>query len=231
MAQVGRDNSSPSPAGTRPSVSQSRHMEVDDTVVVPASQPAEEAALEAAPTRPPPMVRRPEEEDEGLSFRQRYERDLQEAKDRLLGADPEFDGDDTNATLTEAERKRGWHYPLTKTQQKKEYGCVVNEQQRFLWRLQDGHLDIVEDYLGDPKKKKTIDINLYDEQGWTPLHYAAQLNHAEIVKVLLAGNANPGLKDKVCGLTAYELATMGVNDDYGPNDDVLEVLSLYAVKK
>mmetsp|Transcript_43960 Transcript_43960/g.136826 ORF Transcript_43960/g.136826 Transcript_43960/m.136826 type:complete len:208 (-) Transcript_43960:315-938(-) len=162
---------------------------------------------------------------------QRYERDMKDAKDRHLGVTAEFDVDDMNTTLTEEERKRGWHYPLTKTQQKKEYGCVVAEQQRFLWRLQDGHLDIVEDYLGDPKKKKTIDVNLYDEQGWTPLHYASQLNHSDIVKALLDGDANPTLRDKVCGLTAYEMATMGVNEDYGPNDEVLDVLKSYGIKR
>mmetsp|Transcript_43814 Transcript_43814/g.132624 ORF Transcript_43814/g.132624 Transcript_43814/m.132624 type:complete len:157 (-) Transcript_43814:108-578(-) len=155
---------------------------------------------------------------------------MNELKERYRGIENEFSDDDMNDTLTEEERKRGWHYPLTKTQQKKEYGCVIAEQQRFLWRLQDGHLDIVEDYMADPKKKKAIDVNLYDEQGWTPLHYAAQLNHSEIVKVLLDGNANPILKDKVCGMTAFDMAQMGVDDYSGPNDEVLEVLKNYGIK-
>mmetsp|Transcript_50475 Transcript_50475/g.117180 ORF Transcript_50475/g.117180 Transcript_50475/m.117180 type:complete len:201 (+) Transcript_50475:96-698(+) len=199
-------------------------MEVDDSVVLPASQPPVEA-----PRRPLP-VKRPVEMDDGLSFRARYERDLREAKDGHLGVQPEFDGDDMNAILSEAERKRGWHYPMTKTQQKKEYGCVVAEQQRFLWRLQDGHLDIVEDYLGNPKMKKTIDINLYDEQGWTPLHHAAQRNLAEIVQALLEGKADPGLKDKVCGMTAFDMAAMGVDEDSGPNEDVIDVLKARGIK-
>uniref|UniRef100_A0A7S0FAD7 Uncharacterized protein n=1 Tax=Pyrodinium bahamense TaxID=73915 RepID=A0A7S0FAD7_9DINO len=202
-------------------------MEVDDSTVVPASRPP---VVEATPA-PRPLVRRSEEEDAGLSFRERYERDIRELKDRFLGIEPEFDGDDMDQTLTEAERKRGWHYPMTKTQQKKEYGCVVADQQRFLWRLQDGHLDIVEDYLGNPKMKKTIDVNLYDEQGWTPLHYAAQRNYSEIVKVLLDGNANPSLKDKVCGMTAFDMAGMGIDEDSGPNEEVLEVLKSYGIKR
>ena len=124
------------------------------------------------------------------SFRQRYEREVSEAEKKYKDLEPEFSDDDMNATLEEADRKRGWQYPLTKTQQKKEFGCVPADQQRFLWRLQDGHLDIVEDYLGNPKMAKAIDLNRYDDEGLTPLHHAAKLGHAEIVKVLIEG---PGL--------------------------------------
>lgn len=121
------------------------------------------------------------------SFRQRYERELAKVQDKYKDLEPEFSDDDMNATLEEADRKRGWQYPLTKTQQKKEFGCVPADQQRFLWRLQDGHLDIVEDYLGNPKLKKAIDLNRYDDEGLTPLHHAAKLGHAEIVKALIEG--------------------------------------------
>merc|ERR1719378_1758869 len=114
-----------------------------------------------------------------------------------------FEKDDMNEGYLNAQDKsNGWFYPLTKTEQKKEYGFVAAEQQRFLWRLQDGHLDIVEDFLLNPKKKKAIDLNMYDESGWTPLHHACQRNYSEIVRVLLEGKADPNLKDKVCGLTA-----------------------------
>merc|ERR1712087_60294 len=131
--------------------------------------------------------------------------ELKALRDKYAGLEPEFDDDDMNESLPEEDRKRGWHYPLTKTQQKKEYGCVIAEQQRFLWRLQDGHLDIVEDYLTDPKRKMAIDVNMYDELGWTPLHYAAHRGYSDIVKVLLDGGADPSLRDKVCGMTAMDM--------------------------
>ena len=120
-------------------------------------------------------------------FLKRYERELSQAQSKYKDLEPEFSDDDMNASLQEADRKRGWQYPLTKTQQKKEFGCIPAEQQRFLWRLQDGHLDIVEDYLDNPKMKKSIDLNRYDEEGLTPVHHAAKLGHAEIVKVLIEG--------------------------------------------
>ena len=130
------------------------------------------------------------EKDKKESFRQRYEREVAKVQDKYKDLEPEFSDDDMNATLEEADRKRGWQYPLTKTQQKKEFGCVPAEQQRFLWRLQDGHIDIVEDYLGNPKMKKAIDLNRYDDEGLTPLHHAAKLGHADIVKVLIEGMGN-----------------------------------------
>mmetsp|Transcript_22520 Transcript_22520/g.27738 ORF Transcript_22520/g.27738 Transcript_22520/m.27738 type:complete len:213 (+) Transcript_22520:40-678(+) len=157
------------------------------------------------------------------SFRQRYERELAKVQDKYKDLEPEFSDDDMNATLEEADRKRGWQYPLTKTQQKREFGCVPAEQQRFLWRLQDGHLNIVEDYLGNPKMKKTIDLNRYDEEGLTPLHHAAKLGHAEIVKVLIEGKADPLLRDKVNGLTALDFAEAG-RWDSGPHADAVKAI-------
>merc|ERR1712187_8657 len=168
------------------------------------------------------------DEGDGLTFREKYEKELKALKDKYAGLAPEFDDDDMNKTWAEEDRKRGWHYPLTKTQQKKEYGCVVQEQQRFLWRLMDGHLDIVEDYLLDPKKRALIDVNLYDDYGWTPVHYASSLNHVDIVKALLDGNADPTLRDKVCSMTAMDMANMG-DGESGPNDEVIDVLKDYGI--
>mmetsp|Transcript_5974 Transcript_5974/g.13613 ORF Transcript_5974/g.13613 Transcript_5974/m.13613 type:complete len:211 (+) Transcript_5974:75-707(+) len=157
------------------------------------------------------------------SFRQRYERELSKVQDKYTDLEPEFSDDDMNATLEEADRKRGWQYPLTKTQQKKEFGCVPAEQQRFLWRLQDGHLDIVEDYLGNPKMKKAIDLNRYDDEGLTPLHHAAKLGHADIVKALIEGKADPLLRDKVNGLTALDFAEAG-RWDSGPHAEAARAI-------
>ena len=106
-----------------------------------------------------------EEKGKKETFRQRYEREVSQAQQKYKDLEPEFSDDDMNGTLEEADRKRGWQYPLTKTQQKKEFACVPADQQRFLWRLQDGHLDIVEDYLGNPKMAKAIDLNRYDDEG------------------------------------------------------------------
>merc|ERR1711972_816477 len=122
-------------------------------------------------------------EDDGLGFRERYEKETKDAKAKYRDADPEFPDDDMNDAIPEADRKRGWHYPLTKSMQKKEYGCVVAEQQRFLWRLRDGHLDIVEDYLGDPKKKMAID----EDSG----------PNDEVIEVLKAFNSKPFIQPYV----------------------------------
>lgn len=135
---------------------------------------------------------------------------------------------DMNETLSAAEKQQGWHFPLTKTQQKREFGCVPAEQQRLLWRLQDGHLDIVEDYLGNPKLMKAIDLNRYDENGWTPLHHAARLGHTEIVKALVEGGADPALRDKVNGATPLDFAKGGKSWDSGPNEETVGFLMGYA---
>mmetsp|Transcript_24007 Transcript_24007/g.45303 ORF Transcript_24007/g.45303 Transcript_24007/m.45303 type:complete len:215 (+) Transcript_24007:34-678(+) len=163
------------------------------------------------------------------SFRQRYEREAAAAKGKYAGIEPEFSDDDMNALVSEEDRKRGWEYPLTKTQQKKEFGCVPADQQRFLWRLQDGHVDIVEDYLGNPKMRKAIDINRYDDLGLTPLHHAARLGHAEIVRVLIEGKADPLLRDKAQGLTALEMAQQGKDWDAGPNEEAIKAIQLFDV--
>merc|ERR1711907_134363 len=152
-------------------------------------------------------------------------KEIDRIKNKYTDANVLFDNNDLNdSKLSSQDKNNGWFYPLTKTEQKKEYGFVAAEQQRFLWRLQDGHLDIVEDYLDNPKKKQAIDVNAYDEQGWTPIHYAAQMNYADIVKALLKGNANPSLKDKVMGMDALAVAYNGIDEASGPSIDVIEIL-------
>jgi len=160
----------------------------------------------------------------GTALRSKFVKERQNIQKKYANLPSEFDDDDMNETLDAQDKKRGWYYPLTKTEQKKEFGYVVAEQQRFLWHLQDGHLDIVEDYLLHAAKRKAIEVNAYDELGWTPLHYAARLNFPEIVRVLLDANADPDLKDKVNGMTASDLATMGFGEEAGSNEEVLEVL-------
>jgi len=167
--------------------------------------------------------------DETASFRERYADHLADLRRRRGSLEAEFSDDDLNEQLPEIDRKRGWHYPMTKTQQKHEYGCVVAEQQRFLWRLQDGHLDIVEDYLLTPKLRKAIDVNMYDEQGWTPLHHACQRNYVDIVRALLEGGADPNLRDRVCGMTCLDMAKLGAADGAGPNEEVIEVLTEFGI--
>jgi cytohesin len=51
------------------------------------------------------------------------------------------------------------------------------------------------------------DLNAADRYGYTPLHYAAQVDFgdAETVKALLAAGADPNLKEKE-GKTALHLA-------------------------
>eukprot|EP00439_Symbiodinium_sp_Y106_P078884 s1762_g17.t1 len=165
--------------------------------------------------------------DKVAGFRQRYEKEVAAAKSKYAGIEPEFSDDDMNATITEEDRKRGWEYPLTKTQQKREFGCVPADQQRFLWRLQDGHLDVVEDYLHNPKMRKAVDINRYDEMGLTPLHHAARLGHANIVRALIEGKADPLLRDRSQGLTALDFAQRGRDWDAGPNEEAIKAIQLF----
>ncbi|CAE7443725.1 NIFU4 [Symbiodinium natans] len=160
--------------------------------------------------------------DKVAGFRQRYEKEVAAAKSKYSGIEPEFSDDDMNATIAEEDRKRGWEYPLTKTQQKREFGCVPADQQRFLWRLQDGHLDVVEDYLHNPKMRKAIDINRYDDMGLTPLHHAARLGHGDIVRALIEAKADPLLRDRGQGLTALDFAQRGRDWDAGPNEEAIK---------
>eukprot|EP00439_Symbiodinium_sp_Y106_P004277 s10403_g1.t1 len=69
---------------------------------------------------------------------------------------------DLNLTLTDLQKADGWHYPLTKEQEWDKYGYVVRDsrnsrvpcrdQIRFSLHVQDGLVDVVEDYLETNKK-------------------------------------------------------------------------------
>ena len=60
------------------------------------------------------------------------------------------------------------------------------------------------------KKKKRIDIDLKDEEGFSPLHRAAQLGFTEAVELLLAHGANVNLKSKT-NLTPLYFAVQSGN--------------------
>mmetsp|Transcript_18720 Transcript_18720/g.47010 ORF Transcript_18720/g.47010 Transcript_18720/m.47010 type:complete len:222 (+) Transcript_18720:96-761(+) len=166
-------------------------------------------------------------EDPGASdFRKEYNKTLARAKRKTDGVKPEFEDDDLHQFLTAADRKAGWAFPLTRTEQKHWFGCVVCEQERLLARLQAGHLQVVEEYLSDPSKRDQVDLNRRDSAGWAPLHYAAKLGHADIAEALLKAGATVDLKGPD-GVTALQLAESGL-DDCGPHDEVIDVLKQFS---
>ncbi|CAJ1349725.1 unnamed protein product [Effrenium voratum] len=113
-----------------------------------------------------------------------------------------------NQTLTEAQKADGWHFPMTKDQEWDKYGYVVRDQIRFSLHVQDGLLDVVEDYL-ETEKKDLIDINLPGNDGKTPLMVAAKNGHAKVLAALLKAGADIGLVDqsiKDKKITAVEYA-------------------------
>lgn len=84
---------------------------------------------------------------------------------------------------------------MTKEQEWDKFGYVVRDQTRFRLHVQDGLVDVVEDYL-ETEKKDLIDINLADKDGKTPLMVAARNGHAKVVAALLKAGADIGLVDK-----------------------------------
>ena len=52
--------------------------------------------------------------------------------------------------------------------------------------------------------------NATDEDGWTPLHYAAERGEAECIAVLLAAGADMSIKDNE-GRTPFHLAVISLN--------------------
>lgn len=41
-----------------------------------------------------------------------------------------------------------------------------------------------------------IDVNYFDDTGWAPIHYAAQIGNMPIIRILCNSNANPNLITK-----------------------------------
>ncbi|KAH9898118.1 ankyrin [Cubamyces lactineus] len=62
------------------------------------------------------------------------------------------------------------------------------------------------------EKDAEVDVNARDENGYTPLHLAADRGHVEVVKVLLSRGADPAIKDED-EYTAKELAEIAGHDD------------------
>eukprot|EP01038_Epipyxis_sp_PR26KG_P004069 gene4069-5813_t len=72
--------------------------------------------------------------------------------------------------------------------------CKLYSISISLWTAAEhGRLDIVIDKI----RKNPAWVNKKDDYGYTPLHYAAQRNHTEIISYLLANNADPNSSD--CG--------------------------------
>jgi len=135
---------------------------------------------------------------------------------------------DLNLTLTDLQKADGWHYPLTKEQEWDKYGYVVRDQIRFSLHVQDGLVDVVEDYL-ETNKKDFIDINLPDKEGKTPLMVAAMNGHAKVLSALLRASADIGLVDKTVKdkrITAVDYAR-GWPHQLGNErrDDCVEILT------
>uniref|UniRef100_A0A7S0ADH0 Uncharacterized protein n=1 Tax=Pyrodinium bahamense TaxID=73915 RepID=A0A7S0ADH0_9DINO len=171
-------------------------------------------------------------EDPGSTeFRAAYENALAKIKEKYEFLKPEFSDDDMTELLTPEERKRGWSYPLTRTQQKREFGVVVYEQERFLARLRDGDLRAVRECLADPERRRAIDVNHRDRGGLAPLHYAALLDLGEVARTLLDAGADPHLRDEVHGLTPLALAERGAGRGAGPGKEVAAALRTFGVKE
>ena len=60
--------------------------------------------------------------------------------------------------------------------------------------------------------KRGADVNVEDDQGWTPLMVASYSGFTSIVKELLKHDANTAVKNKK-GLTAFDLATLNNHSD------------------
>ncbi|CAG8807478.1 8452_t:CDS:2, partial [Racocetra persica] len=58
--------------------------------------------------------------------------------------------------------------------------------------------------------EKKVDVNICDQDGFTPLHIAVAREHIEIIKILLAAQANPNTQSKE-GHTPLHFAAEGNN--------------------
>ena len=75
---------------------------------------------------------------------------------------------------------------------------VLNE--KFFKAIEDNNLNLVKELVA-----KGVEINKANNEGWTPLHAAAQNGHLDIVKYLINKGANLKEKNRN-GETALSLA-------------------------
>ena len=61
-----------------------------------------------------------------------------------------------------------------------------------------------------------VDVNKKDKDGWTPLHYAANRGHVDVVKILLKNKADKTLKTNDGG-TAL---------DWASNEEIKQLLQV-----
>jgi len=79
------------------------------------------------------------------------------------------------------------------------------------------HIEADIDRVDDPRNvaeqaQQNVDVNKFDEHGYTPLHLACDRGNAAVVELLLSKGADHSLKDPD-ELTALELATIAGHDD------------------
>ena len=58
------------------------------------------------------------------------------------------------------------------------------------------------------RSNKNVDVNVFSDDGATPLIYAALNNHVDVVRLLLRKGAQPDIQDKLNGWTALMHATV-----------------------
>mmetsp|Transcript_3103 Transcript_3103/g.6991 ORF Transcript_3103/g.6991 Transcript_3103/m.6991 type:complete len:187 (+) Transcript_3103:85-645(+) len=168
------------------------------------------------------------EADAGTAFRQKYEEAVAAIKAKHAGSSPEFPDDDLNSLLGPEERRRGWTYPFTKTEQLREFGCVFLEQKRFMKLVKAGDAETLQATFEDAYRAKGIDVNRYDAEGFTALHYAAWNDYPDVVQELLDNGAEPLQRDRRTGLRPIDLAEAGSGSQSGPNWNVIEMLKSVA---
>lgn len=68
-----------------------------------------------------------------------------------------------------------------------------------------GHREIVELLIG-----KNADVNLTNNNGQTPLHYAASKNHFEIAQALIKKGASINTRDRLMQTPLHRCASKGI---------------------
>uniref|UniRef100_A0A8C5I7C4 Histone-lysine N-methyltransferase EHMT1-like n=1 Tax=Gouania willdenowi TaxID=441366 RepID=A0A8C5I7C4_GOUWI len=71
-----------------------------------------------------------------------------------------------------------------------------------------GHYDVVHHLLSKASK----DINLQDDGGWTPITWAIEYKHKELVQLLLAKGADVNIRDKEENVSLHWAALSGCDD-------------------